>query len=72
MEQDYLFRERLVSPMENLWFLVHPSIVIENVGDAIDGEQEQIGLVVEWIGVNWWNEETSSIGYPIGISIASI
>lgn len=72
MEQDYLSQDRLVSPMEKQWFLVHPSIVIENVGDAIDGEQDQVALAVEWIGVNWWDKETSPIGYPVGISIASI
>ena len=72
MEKDYLSQDRLVSPMEKQWFLVHPSIVIENVRDAIDGEQDQVGLAIEWIGVNWWDEETSPIGYPFGVSIASI
>jgi len=72
LEEDYLTQDKLVGPMQRQWFLVHPSLVIENVSDAIDGEETQQGLAVEWVGVNWWNKETSPVGIPIGVSLASI
>lgn len=72
MEQDYLAQDRLVGPMPKQWFLVHPSIVIENVGSAAEGNQVKQALAVEWIGVNWWSKQSSPIGYPFGVSLASI
>ena len=72
MEEDHLTQDRLVGPMQRQWFLVHPSLVIENVSDAFDGEETQQGLAVEWLGVNYWNKETSPVGMPLGISLASI
>lgn len=72
LELDHLSQNRLVGPMQRQWFAIHPSIVIENVSDAADGDQLVEALAIEWIGVNWWNKKTSPIGYPIGISLASI
>lgn len=72
MEEDYLTQDKLVGPMQRQWFLVHPSLIIENVSASLDGEETQQGLAVEWIGVNWWNKETSPIGIPFGISLASV
>jgi hypothetical protein len=71
MEQDYLAQSRLVGPMQKQWFLIHPSIVIENVSAAVDGDELSGALAIEWIGINWWDENSSPIGYPIGISLAS-
>lgn len=72
MEEDYLTQDKLVGPMQRQWFLVHPSLVVENVSDAHDGKETQQGLAVEWLGMNWWNKEASPIGVPFGISLASI
>ncbi len=72
LELDHLSQNRLVGPMQRQWFAIHPSIVIENVSDAADGDQLVEALAVEWIGVNWWNKKTSPFNYPIGISLASI
>ncbi|WP_196140845.1 hypothetical protein [Aliikangiella sp. G2MR2-5] len=72
MEEDHLTQDRLVGPMQRQWFAAHPSIVVENVRDALDGSKTQQGLAVEWFGVNWWNKEASPIGVPFGISLASI
>lgn len=72
MEEDHLTQDKLVGPMQRQWFLVHPSVIVENVSDAADGQETQQGLAVEWLGVNWWNKDTSPIGVPFGISLASI
>ncbi len=72
MEEDYLTQDRLVGPMQRQWFLVHPSVVIENVSDSVIGQETLQGLAVEWVGVNWWDKETSPIGIPFGVSLASI
>jgi len=72
MEEDYLAQDRLVGPMQKQWFLVHPSIVVENVSAAAEGNQTKQALAIEWIGVNWWNKQSSPIGYPFGVSLASI
>ena len=71
-EQDYLSQGKLVGPMPRQWFAIHPSIVVENVSDAVDGEQISEALAIEWLGVNWWNEDTSPLGFPFGVSLVSI
>ena len=72
MEQDHLAEDRLVGPMDRQWFVVHPSIVIENISAAEDGDELSEALAIEWVGVNWWNADTSPIGYPFGISLTSV
>lgn len=41
------------------WQLVfmHPSIVIENVDDAIDGDQLKEAIMIEAIGADWWKQD---------------
>jgi len=72
LEQDHLAQDRLVGPMDKQWFVVHPSIVIENISSAEDGDNLSAALAIEWVGVNWWNADTSPIGYPFGVSLASV
>ncbi|MCG7964462.1 MAG: hypothetical protein N0E54_17305, partial [Candidatus Thiodiazotropha taylori] len=72
MEQSYFSQNRLLGPMSRQWFAIHPSLVIENVGNAIDGDELAPALAIEWIGVNWWDKKTSAVGYPIGISLSSV
>lgn len=71
MELDYLAQDRLVEPMPMQWFLIHPSLVIENVSEAADGDQVSEALAIEWIGFNWWSEKTSPLGYPFGASLTT-
>jgi hypothetical protein len=72
MAQDHLAQSRLVGPMEKQWFALHPSIVIENVSDAADGDELAEALAIEWIGVNWWDADSSPIKYPFGVSLVSV
>jgi len=71
MELDYLAQDRLVEPMSTQWFLIHPSLVIENVNKAADGNAVTEALAIEWIGFNWWSEKTSPLGYPFGASLTT-
>lgn len=72
MEQDHLAQSRLVGPMQKQWFVIHPSIVIEHIDDADDGDKMSEALALEWIGVNWWDGDSSPVGYPFGVSLASV
>jgi len=56
-----------VSPPSEQWFALHPSIVLEYVDGATDGEQFKEALVVEWFGYNNWD---SSL--PLGISLVTL
>lgn len=64
--KDELSKDSFVLPPQSQWFLLHPSIVVENVSDALDGDQQKEALSLEWIGFNRWN---ASI--PYGLSIVS-
>ena len=57
-------KEKLIGPPSTQYFFFHPSILIENVSDAIDGEQQQEAIGLELIGFNWWQAEV-----PFGASI---
>ena len=67
----YLFKDELkkrqfVLPPDYQAILLHPSIAYEYVSDAEDGEQGKEALMVEWLGVNFWNAPI-----PFGASIIS-
>jgi hypothetical protein len=70
-ERRHLRRGFLVAPPNRQWSLLHPDVAFEHAGDASSGERDQLTVVVEWIGVNWWGE-VSPIGIPFGVSLASV
>lgn len=75
--QTYFDKERLikpefVSPSEKQYFMLHPSVVVENVSDALDGQQVTEGLALEWIGINWWRQCPLLIGIACGVSVISL
>lgn len=37
--------------------LMHPSVVVENVADAIDGDQFKEAIMIEAIGADWWQQD---------------
>jgi len=41
------------------WQLVvmHPSMVIENVSDAVDGQQTKESIMIEALGADWWQQD---------------
>lgn len=72
LESDHLAQDHLVGPMSRQWILLHPNLVIENVSDAPDGSKMELGITIEWLGINWWDKETSPFGFPFGVSITSL
>lgn len=44
------------SPPTVQWFALHPSIIIENVSGAIDGDETKESLALEVIGFNYWED----------------
>lgn len=57
-------------PPDVQWVLLHPSLVVENVKDAFDGEKTKTALMVELAGANWWRREEWYI--PSGASVISV
>lgn len=46
-----------LEPPESQLILLHPSIVIEQVPDAVDGSRQKEGILLELVGANWWRRE---------------
>lgn len=55
------FRE----PPVRQWFLLHPSVAMEYVSAAEDGQQLKPILIVELIGVNYWDNMRRPINVPL-------
>jgi hypothetical protein len=51
--------------------LAHPSVALEYVGDADDGNEFEPAVVVEWIGYNFWTWQGTEMKRPLGVSIVS-
>ena len=46
-----------LEPPERQWVLLHPSVVLEYVDKAVDGNRSEEGLMIEVIGMNWWQND---------------
>ena len=46
-----------LSPPEMQWIVLHPSVVMEHVPKALSGSRTKEGVMVEILGVNWWERE---------------
>ena len=55
------------TPPKYQYFLLHPSLVLDHFSSAEDGSKSEVGLAIEWIGINKWNGKI-----PIGVSLASV
>lgn len=70
----YLYRRnesaQFSAPPRLQWIVLHPSIVVENVSDAVDGEETRSGLFVEAFGVNRWREDRWYV--PSGLSLGTV
>ncbi len=55
------------SPPKVQWFLMHPSITIENVNGALDGDESKEALAIEIVGFNYWQD--ACFGYACGASL---
>ena len=58
----WIFRKKkhpdaFIPPPETQLIFLHPSVLVENVSDAIDGEDTKEALAIEAIGINWWGRK---------------
>jgi hypothetical protein len=52
------------------WIILHPSLVVENVEDALDGDNTQEALMIEVAGANWWRQDKWYV--PSGSSLVAV
>ncbi len=57
-------KEKLIGPPSTQYFFFHPSLLVENVSDALDGEQQKEAIGMELFGFNRWQA-----AMPYGASI---
>jgi len=60
-------KDHLVGPPGFQVIAFHPQLVYDSMSNASDGSNQELGLAVEWIGVNFWN-----LKIPLGLSFTSI
>lgn len=72
MENRRLARGPLSGPMARQYFIVHPSLILEYVDEVDPQEKLAQALAIEWLGINWWDSESSPLGIPVGVSVASV
>ncbi|PTQ86729.1 hypothetical protein [Agitococcus lubricus] len=72
IDKDKLRQSNFVPPSEKQYFFLHPNIVIENVNDALDGQQTNEALAIEWLGINWWQKCPIAISVACGVSVVSL
>lgn len=59
--------KKLVPPPSAQYFLLRPSVVVDHFSDTSRGDRDELGLAVEWLGFNRWDDKI-----PWGISITSV
>lgn len=60
----------LLDPPKGQLILFHPNIVIENVDDALDGDQVKEGLMLEVVGYDFWDRKKPY--FPSGASFVTV
>lgn len=59
--------DHLVGPPSLQVIALHPQLIYDSMEKTPDGSNQELGLAVEWAGVNFWN-----LKVPLGISLASV
>jgi hypothetical protein len=60
-------KDHLVGPPPRQVIALHPDLAYSYIRSKPDGKNDDIGLSVEWLGVNFWNWKV-----PLGISVATL
>ncbi|NTV48093.1 MAG: hypothetical protein HGB32_15070 [Geobacteraceae bacterium] len=67
INSNHFKKDYLVGPPSYQVIALHPQLVYDRLENAPDGSKQEMGLAVEWAGVNFWD-----LRIPLGISIASV
>lgn len=66
MYRGELQKNHLVGPPDYQIIALHPHLIYDSMDKAPDGSQQEMGMAVEWFGVNFWDMKV-----PLGLSLAS-
>jgi len=58
-------------PPNDQWILLHPSVALEYIDSAAQGDRLREALLLEWIGYNRWTWRGSIMHKPMGLSIVT-
>ncbi|MDD9893392.1 MAG: hypothetical protein OXT49_07805 [Gammaproteobacteria bacterium] len=58
------------APPDSQLVLMHPTLLIENVSAAADGDSIEEALGLEIVGINWWRQDKWYI--PSGVSLLAV
>lgn len=61
---------QFLAPPDKQYIVLHPSIVIENVSEALDGSNTREGIMIELFGMNWWRHDKWY--QPSGFSLTTV
>jgi len=62
--------DKFSGPPTSQWIVLHPTVLIENVSAAADGDNTQEALGLEIIGMNWWKQDKWYV--PSGASVLAV
>lgn len=62
--------DKFSGPPSSQWIVLHPTVLIENLSSAADGENLQEALGLEIIGMNWWKQDRWY--FPSGVSALAV
>jgi len=60
-------KDHLVGPPDYQIIALHPQLIYDSMDKAPDGSKQELGLAVEWLGINFWDWKI-----PLGLSAASV
>jgi hypothetical protein len=65
-QRDHFQQDHLVGPPKYQVIALHPHLIYDIAESAPEGSSQELGLAVEWLGVNFWD-----LKVPLGLSLAS-
>ena len=66
VQRDHFKKNHLVGPPGFQVIALHPHLIYSHMDNAPDGTEQEIGLALEWIGINFWDWKV-----PFGFSFAT-
>jgi hypothetical protein len=65
--RDHFKADHIVGPPDSQVIALHPRLIFAYIDKAADGSNADIGLAVEWLGLNYWDWKV-----PFGFSVTSV
>ena len=68
-EKNDNYHDNFQPPPERQFFALHPTLIIENVPAALDGDELDEAIAIEIFGINYWRGAKLCGGLPCGVSL---